>query len=202
MTAGERLDRVVGTTDGVRTALDAAVEHLRGRQHEDGWWKGLLATNVTMDAEDLMLRTFLGIATPGTNEETARWIRSRQRVDGSWATFHGGPGDLSTTVEAWVALRLAGDQPEARHMRHAAEFAKREGGVERARVFTHIWLALFGLWSWDDCPALPPELMYLLRHGRRSTSTTGVAGLGRQSCRSPSSAPSSPCIRWISASPS
>jgi len=46
MTAGERVEPVVGTTAGVRTALDAAVEHLRGRQHEDGWWKGLLATNV------------------------------------------------------------------------------------------------------------------------------------------------------------
>ncbi|MFC5268881.1 squalene--hopene cyclase [Kribbella qitaiheensis] len=161
MTAGERIDRVVGTTDGVRAALDAAVEHLRGRQHADGWWKGQLATNVTMDAEDLMLRTFLGIATPGTNEETARWIRSQQRVDGSWATFYGGPGDLSTTVEAWVALRFAGDQPDAPHLRRAAEFVRSEGGVERARVFTHIWLALFGLWSWDDCPALPPELIYL-----------------------------------------
>ncbi|WP_328523162.1 squalene--hopene cyclase [Kribbella sp. NBC_00359] len=161
MTAGERVDPMIGTTAGVRTALDAAVEHLRGRQHEDGWWKGLLATNVTMDAEDLMLRTFLGIATPRTNEETARWIRSQQRADGSWATFHGGPGDLSTTVEAWVALRFAGDQPDTLQLRRAAEFVKSEGGVERARVFTHIWLALFGLWSWDDCPALPPEIMYL-----------------------------------------
>ncbi|HET6988862.1 MAG TPA: hypothetical protein VFI00_19705, partial [Kribbella sp.] len=78
MTAGERVERVAGTAAGARTALDAAVEHLRGRQHEDGWWKGLLATNVTMDAEDLMLRTFLGIATQQTNEETARWIRSQQ----------------------------------------------------------------------------------------------------------------------------
>src|SRR6266540_1211113 len=161
MTAGERVDLVIGTTTDVRTALDAAVEHLRGRQHPDGWWKGLLATNVTMDAEDLMLRTFLGIATPRTNGETARWIRSQQRIDGSWATFHGGPGDLSTTVEAWVALRFAGDQPDDRHMRQAAEFVRHEGGVERARVFTHVWLALFGLWSWDDCPALPPEIMYL-----------------------------------------
>ncbi|TDO34791.1 squalene-hopene/tetraprenyl-beta-curcumene cyclase [Kribbella sp. VKM Ac-2527] len=170
MTAGERIDPpaaigtapdAVGAAADARAALGAAVEHLRGQQHEDGWWKGLLATNVTMDAEDLMLRAFLGIATQRTNEETARWIRSQQRVDGSWATFHGGPGDLSTTVEAWVALRFAGDQPDARHMRQAAEFVRSKGGVERARVFSHIWLALFGLWSWDDCPALPPEIMYL-----------------------------------------
>ncbi|HEY0688109.1 MAG TPA: squalene--hopene cyclase [Kribbella sp.] len=148
-------------TASARTALEAATEQLRRQQHEDGWWKGDLVTNVTMDAEDLMLRAFLGISTPRTNDETARWIRSQQGLDGSWATFQGGPGDVSTTVEAWVALRIAGDQPDELHMRRAATFVRSEGGVERSRVFTHIWLALFGLWSWDDCPSLPPEIMYL-----------------------------------------
>jgi squalene-hopene/tetraprenyl-beta-curcumene cyclase len=28
-------------------------------------------------------------------------------------------------------------------------------------VFTRIWLALFGLWSWDELPDLPPELIFL-----------------------------------------
>lgn len=147
--------------DQADAALDAAIAHLRSLQHEDGWWKGDLATNVTMDAEDLMLRTFLRIATDETTVPTARWIRSQQRPDGSWATFHDGPGDVSTTVEAWVALRIAGDDPGAGHLRRAAGFVRSQGGVERARVFTHMWLALFGLWSWDDCPTLPPEIMYL-----------------------------------------
>jgi squalene-hopene/tetraprenyl-beta-curcumene cyclase len=78
-------------------ARDAAVAQLRARQHPDGWWKGELATNVTMDAEDLLLREFLGVRDAGATEEAARWIRSQQRPDGTWAIFHGGPGDLSTT---------------------------------------------------------------------------------------------------------
>ncbi|MDQ3762781.1 MAG: squalene--hopene cyclase [Actinomycetota bacterium] len=142
-------------------ALDAAVAHLRERQHPQGWWKGELATNVTMDAEDLLLREFLGIRSAGQTEEAARWIRSQQREDGSWANYHDGPGDLSTTVEAWVALRLAGDSPGAPHMVRAAEFVRTHGGLERSRVFTRIWLALFGLWSWDELPNLPPELIFL-----------------------------------------
>ncbi|MFI1916598.1 squalene--hopene cyclase [Nocardia sp. NPDC020380] len=142
-------------------ALWAAVGHLRNQQHEKGWWKGELATNVTMDAEDLLLRAFLGISTPEVTEPAARWIRSQQRADGTWATFHDGPGDLSTTVEAWVALRLAGDAPEAAHMRAAADFVQAEGGVEKSRVFTRIWLALFGLQEWDDLPNLPPEMIFL-----------------------------------------
>jgi squalene-hopene/tetraprenyl-beta-curcumene cyclase len=28
-------------------------------------------------------------------------------------------------------------------------------------VFTQIWMALFGLWPWDELPALPPELVFL-----------------------------------------
>ncbi|HEX5087643.1 MAG TPA: squalene--hopene cyclase [Nocardioides sp.] len=141
--------------------LAAAVGHLRSLQHPSGYWKGDLVTNVTMDAEDLMLRHFLGIATARTDEETARWIRSQQAEDGSWATFHGGPGDLSTTVEAWVALRMAGDDARAEHLQRAARFVRGAGGVEQARVFTHMWLSLFGLWSWDDCPDLPPEIVFL-----------------------------------------
>ena len=147
----------------VQECLDAAVAYLRSLQHEDGWWKGDLATNVTMDAEDLMLRHFLGVATARTDAETARWIRSQQRDDGTWATFPGGPGDLSTTVESWVALRMAGEDPAAPHLTKSAEFVRSAGGVEKARVFTRIWLALFGLWPWDDCPGLPPELIFLPR---------------------------------------
>jgi squalene-hopene/tetraprenyl-beta-curcumene cyclase len=150
-----------GWRDRARLALDRARGHLLGLQHPEGWWKGELQTNVTMDAEDLLLREFLGIREPQATERSARWIRSQQRADGSWAKFFEGPGDLSTTIEAYVALRLAGDMAQDSHMLAAAEFARAAGGLERARVFTHIWLALFGAWPWEQVPALPPELMLL-----------------------------------------
>ena len=153
----------VATGRPVDAAIGAAVAHLCTLQDEAGWWKGDLETNVTMDAEDLLLRHVLGILEPDDTAQAARWIRSQQRADGSWATFGGGPADLSTTVEAWVALRLAGDPAEAAHMRAAAEFARSKGGVAAARVFTRIWLSLVGLWSWDDVPTIPPEIVLLPR---------------------------------------
>jgi squalene-hopene/tetraprenyl-beta-curcumene cyclase len=162
MTASPRRAPATATRQpDVPDAVERAVAHLRGLQDTEGWWKGELETNVTMDAEDLLMREFLGIRTAEDTAQAARWIRAQQRGDGSWATFRGGPGDLSTTVEAWVALRLAGDDPAADHMRRAAEFAVAAGGLERSRVFTRIWLALFGLWSWDDLPDMPPELIFL-----------------------------------------
>ena len=142
-------------------ALERAVERLLVLQSPDGWWKGELETNVTMDAEDLLLREFLGIRTDEDTRLSANWIRSKQREDGTWGNFHGAPPDLSTTLEAYVALRLAGDQPGAEHMQRAAAFVRDAGGLERARVFTKMWLALFGLWSWAEIPVLPPEIVFL-----------------------------------------
>jgi squalene-hopene/tetraprenyl-beta-curcumene cyclase len=148
---------------GIRTALDRATRHLTGLQNPAGWWQGELETNVTMDAEDLLLREFLGIRTEEETQAAARWIRSKQRADGTWANFHGGDADLSTTVEAYVALRLAGDAPEAAHMARAASFIRARGGIAATRVFTRIWLALFGEWPWGELPVMPPELIYLPR---------------------------------------
>ncbi len=141
--------------------LERAREHLLSLQDEAGWWRGELQTNVTMDAEDMLLREFLGIRRAEETERSAAWIRSQQRADGTWANFHGGPGELSTTIEAYWALRLAGDEPELEHMRAAAGFIREQGGIEEARVFTHVWLALFGLWPWEQVPALPPEIVLL-----------------------------------------
>jgi squalene-hopene/tetraprenyl-beta-curcumene cyclase len=141
-------------------ALDRAVAHLRSRQQPGGWWRGLLETNVTMDAEDLMMRQFLGVRTEEQTQASARWIRSQQRSDGSWANFYQGPPDPSTTAEAYVALRLAGDGPEEPHMQKAREVVLSHGGLAGTRVFTRIWLALFGQWSWQQLPAMPPEMVF------------------------------------------
>jgi squalene-hopene/tetraprenyl-beta-curcumene cyclase len=144
-----------------REALARASDYLLDLQSPAGWWKGELETNVTMDAEDLLLREFLGIRDERRTARAAEWIRAHQRDDGTWGNFQGAPGDLSTTVESYAALRLAGDPPDAAHMRRAAGWVLEQGGLEHARVFTHIWLSLFGLWDWDRVPALPAELIFL-----------------------------------------
>src|SRR6266516_4297772 len=147
--------------EAARAALDRAARHLLGQQHARGWWQGELETNVTMDAEDLLLREFLGIRTQEETAAACRWIRSQQRADGTWANSYRGDADLSTTVEAYAALRLAGDSPDACHMATAAGWIRAAGGIPATRVFSRIWLAMFGEWSWDKLPVMPPELIYL-----------------------------------------
>ncbi|OHV37038.1 squalene--hopene cyclase [Pseudofrankia sp. EUN1h] len=150
-----------GHGDVLDDMLDRAVTHLRSLQDDAGWWKGDLESNTSIDAEDLMLRKWLGVWNQEQAELTARFIRSRQIADGSWPIYHGGPGDLAPTVESYVALRLVGDSPDAPHMRAAAAWTRAHGGVPASRIFTRIWLALFGWWRWEDLPVLPPELMLL-----------------------------------------
>ncbi|WP_405564387.1 squalene--hopene cyclase [Streptomyces sp. NBC_01180] len=147
--------------DAAERAAERSVAYLLEAQDAQGWWKGDLETNVTMDAEDLLLRQFLGIQDERTTKAAGQFIRGEQRADGTWATFFEGPGELSTTIEAYVALRLAGDEPDAPHMALASAFIRANGGVAASRVFTRIWLALFGWWKWDDLPELPPEMIFL-----------------------------------------
>jgi squalene-hopene/tetraprenyl-beta-curcumene cyclase len=145
----------------LETTMRKASAHLLRQQAKEGFWKGELETNVTMDAEDLLLRQFLGIRTDEATQKAANWIRSQMRADGSWANAKGAPIDLSTTVEAYVALKLAGDPIDAPHMKKIAELIRDMGGVPATRVFTRVWLALFGLWDWKDLPILPPEMNLL-----------------------------------------
>jgi squalene-hopene/tetraprenyl-beta-curcumene cyclase len=130
-----------------------------GARHPGGYWWAELESNATMDAEYVLMTHFLGQRDDAVWQGIAKDIRGYQREDGSWALYAGAPGDLSTTLECYFALRLTGDSGP--HLERARRFIAERGGIARARVFTRIWLALCGEWSWDDLPAMPLELMLL-----------------------------------------
>jgi squalene-hopene/tetraprenyl-beta-curcumene cyclase len=157
---------VIGSESRVgQAALDLVVERSQGwfarEQFAEGFWWAELESNATMDAEYLLLTWFLGARDEERWRGVAQDIRNYQRADGSWAMYHGAPGDLSTTIECYFALKLAGDPADAPHLSRARDFIRSRGGIAAARTFTRIWLALFGQWSWDDLPVMPPELMLL-----------------------------------------
>jgi squalene-hopene/tetraprenyl-beta-curcumene cyclase len=82
-----------------------------GLQQDDGWWRCELETQVTMDAEDLLLREFLRIRGAADTEEAAHCIRSQQRDDGTWATFYGGPRSCPIGTD-----RSCGSHPDPRRI--------------------------------------------------------------------------------------
>jgi squalene-hopene/tetraprenyl-beta-curcumene cyclase len=140
-------------------SLKRAVEWLLQAQSTAGWWSGELETNVTMTAEHVLLFRFLGLPLDAFSAGAVAHILRNQRSDGSWALYHDGPADLSTTIEAYVALKVLGVDPKSEPMRKALEVIHRGGGVTSARVFTKIWLALFGEYPWSGVPSLPPEMV-------------------------------------------
>jgi squalene-hopene/tetraprenyl-beta-curcumene cyclase len=142
-------------------ALSSAVDWLLARQSPEGWWSGELETNVTMTAEHVLLHRFLGLDLEPLREGAVRHFLEQQRDDGSWALYFAGPADLSTTIEAYVALKLLGVDAASGPMAKALAIIQRLGGLARARIFTKIWLALFGQYPWSGVPTMPPEMAYL-----------------------------------------
>ena len=146
-------------------SLDEAIGRLQGYfrciQNDLGYWWGELESNNTMEAEYVMLSRFLGHRNPERERHIVNYIRSKQLDDGGWAVYYGAPGDLSTAVECYFALKLCGEDPDAEHMRRARQFILARGGIPQARMFTRIWLALFGQWEWDGTPRLPTEMILL-----------------------------------------
>ncbi|MBZ0158070.1 MAG: squalene--hopene cyclase [Alphaproteobacteria bacterium] len=128
------------------------------QQHRDGYWWYELESNVTITAEYLMLLHFLGLQDREKDVKIANHLLQNQRSDGTWAIHWGGTGDLSTSIEAYFALKLSGLSPEEPTMRRARDFILSQGGVEASRVFTRIFLALFGEFDWRAIPSIPVEI--------------------------------------------
>ncbi len=142
-------------------AVVRAVDHLLSLQAEGGYWWAELESNVTITAEHVFLRHILGNTDSKERARAAAYILGQQRDDGTWANWHEGPGELSTTIEAYLALKMAGIAPDGPEIVKARTFILSKGGVEGARVFTKIWLAMMGEWDWGGLPALPPEFVLL-----------------------------------------
>jgi squalene-hopene/tetraprenyl-beta-curcumene cyclase len=151
VTTGTDLDR----------AVEAGVERLLAIQQPGGWWVGELESNVTMTAQHLLLLEFLGLRDDETTRRCANELLARQRPDGLWAIYWRGEPDLAATLESYAALRLAGLSADDSRLAEARRFCEERGGIGGARVFTRIWLALFGLWPWEEIQQLPPELVLM-----------------------------------------
>lgn len=143
------------------TRIDAAIERGTRRllelQRPDGVWVGELESNVTMTAQHLFWNHYLGLRTPELDRRIANELMARMRDDGTWSIWFGGPPDLSTSIEAYVACRMAGVDPGP----EALAYIRREGGIPKARLFTKCFLALLGQWPWQRMVPIPPELVLL-----------------------------------------
>ncbi|MDX6400058.1 MAG: squalene-hopene/tetraprenyl-beta-curcumene cyclase, partial [Gaiellaceae bacterium] len=138
-------------------AIDRGTRRLLDLQRPDGIWVGELESNVTMTAQHLFWHHVLGLRTPDLDRRIANELMARMRDDGTWSIWFEGPADLSTSIEAYVALCMCGVDPGP----NALAYIQREGGIPKSRLFTKCFLALLGQWPWQRMVPIPPELVLL-----------------------------------------
>jgi squalene-hopene/tetraprenyl-beta-curcumene cyclase len=136
--------------------------NLLAQQQSDGHWVYELEADATIPAEYILMVHYLG-ETPDLVLEgkIANYLRRIQNADGGWPLFHAGASDVSASVKGYFALKMAGDDPEAEHMRRARAAIHAMGGAEASNVFTRTLLALYGVMPWQAVPMMPVEIMLL-----------------------------------------
>jgi squalene-hopene/tetraprenyl-beta-curcumene cyclase len=149
------------------TPLDAAIDrarrHLLDLQKPDGHWCGELQGDTILESEYVLLMAFLGKTGDPCIAKAARYILRQQRPEGAWSNYPGGPVDLSVSVKAYLALKIAGYPEEHPSMSRACRLIRDAGGPVGCNSFTKFYLALLGQFPYDNCPSVPPEMMFLPR---------------------------------------
>ena len=139
--------------------LQAASKRLLSRRHSDGHWAYELEADVTISAEYIILNHFLGEIDDDLEAKLANYIRRIQSHDGGWPLYAGGDFNISSSVKAYFALKLAGDGIESPHMCQAKEAILAHGGAVNCNVFTRITLALFKQIPWRAAPVSRVEIL-------------------------------------------
>ena len=177
-----RYARVLPTEgDAVRTANDAAarrlapaelaapshraigrtVAWLMSQQHAEGYWVGELEGDTILESEYILLLAYVGRQQTPLACKAARRLIEKQLPSGGWAMYPGGAVEVSGSVKAYFALKLTGHDPSAEYMRRARAAILAHGGADAVNSFTRFYLALLGQISYEQCPAVPPEIVLL-----------------------------------------
>ncbi len=161
-------------------SIEAAAELARGRalanlvdlQARDGHWCAELTADTTLESDYILFQLWLypptqGRWNPPTRaliEKAVQSIFDRQLGDGGFNIYAEGPSEVSASVKAYVALKLAGvatDDPRMARLRRAI---LGRGGIQAANSYVKINLSLFNLYPRRYCPSIPPEIVLLPFH--------------------------------------
>src|SRR5215470_3414850 len=151
------------------TACSRAAPALLAMQKPDGYWVGDLLADTTLESDYVLLQLWLHPPHDGhwrppswhRIQRAQRAIRDRQLADGGFYIYPDGPADVNATIKAYLALRLAGLDPESEPLRRARECILGLGGIQEANSYVRINLSLFGLYPRRHVPTIPVELALL-----------------------------------------
>ena len=147
----------------VNQAIERAREALLALQADDGHWRFELEADCTIPAEYILMMHFMDEIDEALEARIAQFLRQQQVLvgHGGWPLYARGALDLSCTIKCYYALKIAGDDIDAPHMKRAREAILAQGGAAKANVFTRIALAQFGQIPWRGVPFVPVEIVLL-----------------------------------------
>ena len=156
-------------TSAAARAARLAAERLLALQDSNGYWCADLTADTTLESDYILLQLWMhppqaGVWNPPTRaliDKAVRSILARQLPDGGFNIYAKGPSEISATVKAYFALKVAGlavdDPPLARARARILEL----GGIQAANSYVKINLSLFDMYPRQYCPSIPPEVMFL-----------------------------------------
>jgi squalene-hopene/tetraprenyl-beta-curcumene cyclase len=151
----------------VVTAVDSAIEGaqraLLAAQAPDGHWVGELEANSTITSEYLLFCHLTDRVDREREAKIVDYLRREQLPNGGFSIYYKGPANLSATIKAYFAMKVAGVPTDDPAVVAARARILAAGGPPEADVFTKILLALFGEYDWSGVPAMPVEIMLLPR---------------------------------------
>ena len=154
---------------GAELARGRACARLVDLQARDGHWCAELTADTTLESDYVLFQLWLhppaqGRWDPPTRpliDKAVRSIFDRQLDDGGFNIYAEGPSEVSASVKAYVALKLAGVAVEDPRMARLRNRILSLGGIQAANSYVKINLGLFNLYPRRYCPSIPPELVLL-----------------------------------------
>lgn len=162
--AAAETTRFVRPHDAIDRAIRQSHRTLMRQQDADGAWRyAMEGSSVLPEAHFLIADSLFDLVPQSVTARVLGRILARQLPNGAWPLFPGHPGHLSTTVEAYVALRLSGQSAKSPPLRRARKYIAQNGGLRRLSTLTKVTLAVLGLIPWEQVPLLPVEVLLLPR---------------------------------------
>jgi squalene-hopene/tetraprenyl-beta-curcumene cyclase len=158
-------------TDSATRTNEKALAALLGMQSEEGYWWAELTADSTLESDWILLQLWLhppvdGVWNPPTRpqiDKAVQSILSRQLPDGGFYIYPKGPSEVSASVKAYFALKLAGVPADSVPMTRLRDRILALGGIQSANSYVRLNLSLFDLYPREGAPSVPPEIMLLGR---------------------------------------
>ncbi|HWD99615.1 MAG TPA: hypothetical protein VG345_11275, partial [Bryobacteraceae bacterium] len=157
---------------GARQKIRRAAEYLLSLQRNEGYWCALLTADTTLESDYILLQLWMypptifsndaGVWNPPTRDRIGRAVNrvlSRQLPDGGFNIYAKGPSEISASVKAYFALKVAGVPVDDDRMRRLRERINVLGGIQAANSYTKVNLSLFDLYPREGTPSIPPEIL-------------------------------------------